>query len=73
MSGVARDCPGPILLINVPGNNWYQDGAPGISGDLAGIARFIEATAQRLGIDRIVTIGSSMGAYAAICVGDLVI
>ena len=57
------------LLVRDPHSRWYNDGLPGVGDSLAEIAVAIEREVERLGATRIVTFGSSMGAYAAILFG----
>jgi len=56
------------LLVKDPGNNWYNAGIDGLGGTVDELAASLRAT---LGNRRIVTFGSSMGAYAAILFGCL--
>lgn len=59
------------LLVRDPNPHWYNDGIPGVGETVEEIAASIRLEAERLGGRRIVTLGPSMGAYAAILFGCL--
>ncbi|QHT48034.1 tetratricopeptide repeat protein [Bacillus sp. SB49] len=52
-------------------NTWYQDGIEGLGVTVEETVQEINELKKRLGADNIITIGSSMGAYAAIMYGAL--
>jgi len=56
------------LLVKDPTNNWYNDGIEGAGEHVEEIARTLRA---KIGSRRVITVGSSMGAYAAILFGCL--
>src|ERR1700741_4509909 len=59
------------LLISDPSHSWYNAGLPGIGGTIEEIAAWIGREVRGLGARRIVTMGYSMGGYAAILFGCL--
>ena len=59
------------LSVNVSANDWYQQGIPGISTSIAETVDFLRRIVDWLGCSYVRTIGSSMGAYAALLFGDL--
>ena len=50
---------------------WYQKGVRGIGEGVEEVADFIRDVADREGVRRIITVGNSMGGYAAILFGVL--
>jgi pimeloyl-ACP methyl ester carboxylesterase len=58
-----------ILLVRDPANHWYNAGLPGAGDTVEEIAERIRAELDALGARRVVTLGSSMGGYAAILFG----
>lgn len=57
------------LLVRDPTPRWYNAGLPGVGDTLEEIAAGVEREVSLLGATRIVTFGSSMGAYASILFG----
>jgi pimeloyl-ACP methyl ester carboxylesterase len=60
------------LLVRDPSDNWYNAGLPGVGQTVEEIAGRIEAELAKMGAKRVVTVGSSMGGYAAILFGCLI-
>jgi tetratricopeptide (TPR) repeat protein len=58
-----------LLLINNGRNEWYQSGVPGLGNSVEETADTIRKWAAALKTPEIYTIGSSMGAHAAILYG----
>jgi pimeloyl-ACP methyl ester carboxylesterase len=56
------------LLVKDPTNNWYNVGIEGVGAHVDEIAQTLRA---KIGSRRVITVGSSMGAYAAILFGCL--
>jgi hypothetical protein len=65
---IAHRLSATALLVKDPTNNWYNTGIEGVGATVDEIAESIRAT---VGNRRIVTVGSSMGGYAAILFGCL--
>ncbi len=59
------------LALRDPGNRWYQHGLPDVPGGVGGLQRLLRAWIAELRPRRVVAIGQSMGAYAAIHYGRL--
>ena len=57
------------LLVRDPSGSWYNAGLPGVGDTLEEIAAAIERELRALSARRVITAGSSMGAYAAILFG----
>ncbi|MGU3662317.1 hypothetical protein [Methylobacterium fujisawaense] len=57
------------ILIRDTSNGWYQFGVPGAEGSIYELTRFLERYVKAY--DRVITIGSSMGGYAALLFGAL--
>lgn len=55
-----------IIFVNCDGNNYYQNGIEGISEDPKIVADQLVSAAREIGNGRVVTFGTSMGAYGAI-------
>lgn len=51
---------------------WYQNGLPGVGGDLYAVRDFIEGKIAELGPEEVFFVGNSMGGYAAILFAALV-
>ena len=60
------------LLLRDPLNLWYQRGVPDVGGGVGGLLQELQAIVARLAPSRIVVIGQSMGAYAALHYGRLI-
>ncbi|HAJ7756721.1 TPA: hypothetical protein HNW24_04760 [Escherichia coli] len=67
----ADELPYNILLINNGKNEWYQDSIPGFSSSISETIEKIKYISEQLGCDEIITIGVSMGGYAASLFGAL--
>jgi hypothetical protein len=48
---------------------WYQQGVRGVSSDLEGTTAALRAMIERMGVQRVVTVGTSAGGFAAIYFG----
>lgn len=57
------------LLVRDPSGSWYNAGLPGVGDRLEDIAAAIECELAQLGAKRVITLGPSMGGYAAILFG----
>jgi pimeloyl-ACP methyl ester carboxylesterase len=70
---LGRVVPEPAkLLVRDPSENWYNTGLPGVGDTVDDIAKRIKKEIAKLGVKRILTIGSSMGGYAAILFGCMI-
>lgn len=63
---IPKDTKLNIIFVNDRLNSWYIDGIEGISNDANESARILIEYARKIGNGRVVTFGTSMGAYAAI-------
>lgn len=54
-----------IIFVNDHLNRWYQDGITGIADDAEAAAKYLTKLARGIGDGRVVTFGTSMGAYGA--------
>lgn len=59
------------LLLSDGRNHWYLDGVASMGDDLAATARHIEALAERLNVNSVFFVGSSMGAYGALRLSEM--
>lgn len=62
-----------IIFVNDKGNRWYQAGIEGISDSSEQAAKQLVHLAREIGNGKVLTFGTSMGAYAALlfaCLGD---
>merc|ERR1712048_1004037 len=59
------------LFLRDPTMSWYLLGIEGMADSPQGVAAFINREQQRLGTPRLLTMGSSMGGYAALLIGSL--
>jgi pimeloyl-ACP methyl ester carboxylesterase len=65
-----KDVPGcSKLFVRDPESSWYNGGLPGVGRTIGEIAKKIELELDKLDVTRVVTIGPSMGGYAAILFG----
>ncbi len=64
------DC-GKIFL-NAPADSWYLDGIPGLGSSLPDAATALRRIVEEFEPSWIVTVGASMGGYAAIAFGALI-
>lgn len=64
------DC-GKIFL-NAPADSWYLDGIPGLGSSLPDAATALVRIIEELEPSWVVTVGASMGGYAAIAFGALI-
>lgn len=62
---------GSVLYLRDDKDSWYNAGIEGVGHDVAQIADHIRRTANDVGATTIVTVGSSMGGYAALLFGAL--
>lgn len=60
-----------VLFVRDRQKCWYLRGVHGESEDVHSTVAFFQREADRIGVDRIITLGSSMGGYAAILYGHL--
>jgi hypothetical protein len=74
LSRVLKSCAYNQIFLNTPTNNWYLDGVPGLGCSIYELAQSIESMVGKLKGDngKVVCVGSSMGAYAAVFVGALI-
>ena len=59
------------LFVRDPARVWYQHGVPGFGASIDEVAAALRAIIDEHGIERLVTIGSSAGGYAALAFGSL--
>lgn len=64
-----HELPLHLLYLNDKSNGWYQSGVPGLGNSIDDTIQAIEGLKSELGAKEIFTVGSSMGAYAAILYG----
>jgi hypothetical protein len=64
--------PASKLLVRDPSDCWYNAGIPGVGDTVDQIAERLREELEAMGAKRVFTVGSSMGAYAAILFGCLV-
>lgn len=57
------------LLVRDPSGSWYNAGLPGEGDTLEEVAAGVERELRRLDAKQVITLGSSMGGYAAILFG----
>lgn len=57
------------LFVRDPNRHWYNSGLPGVGPTIGEVAARIEQEVDRLAATRLITIGPSMGGYAAILFG----
>lgn len=60
-----------VIFVNDIDNRWYQNGVPGISECSRTAAEILVQKGREIGNGRVVTFGSSMGAYGAILFASL--
>lgn len=70
-SSLANSLSSHSLLLSDSRNYWYLDGVSSIGADLAATARYIEVLAVRLRVNSIFFVGSSMGAYGALRLSEM--
>jgi pimeloyl-ACP methyl ester carboxylesterase len=59
------------LFVRDPSLIWYQRGVPGFGDSIDEVAGSLRTIVSEQGVDRLVTIGSSAGGYAALAFGCL--
>jgi len=69
--GAARDLPVKRMFVRDPRQAWYHLGIFRHGRTLVGLAESLDRSVERLGAERIVTVGVSMGGYAALAFGAL--
>lgn len=57
------------LLVRDPSDRWYNAGLPGVGDSVDAVADRVGAELDAVGAKRVITLGSSMGGYAAILFG----
>ncbi|AYN12311.1 tetratricopeptide repeat protein [Pseudomonas putida] len=55
-----------IIFVNDNGNNWYINGISGVSDSYAESARIIIDLGRKIGNGKVITLGTSMGAFGAL-------
>ncbi len=60
-----------IIFVNDAANRWYQHGIPGVADTALEAATQLASEARRIGNGRVITFGTSMGAYGAALFGAL--
>lgn len=60
-----------VIFVNDADNRWYQNGIPGLSGCSRIAADTLVRRGREIGNGRVITFGSSMGAYGAILFASL--
>jgi hypothetical protein len=69
---ITQDIPVRKLFLKDPSALWYCKGIPGVGENFEEIAGYIKGICAAQNVKRIVTIGNSAGAYAAILFGILI-
>jgi pimeloyl-ACP methyl ester carboxylesterase len=69
--GAARDLPVERMFVRDPRQAWYHFGIFRHGRTFVGVAESLDRLVERLGAERIVTVGVSMGGYAALAFGAL--
>ena len=69
-----QDLPVHQIFVNCPNNGWYVDGVPGLGAGLEDVARALDGEVRRLlrPKGKVLCIGSSMGAFAAVAIGAMI-
>lgn len=62
----------PVLFVNAPNNDFYQNGIPAFGAAIEESARRLRAIAKELGATKIRCVGMSMGGSASIIFGALI-
>jgi len=60
------------ILVRDPSNGWYHRGVPGLGAHVDEVAGTLRGLIQSIRPSRVITIGQSMGGYAAILFGTLI-
>lgn len=66
---LGRELPETRIFVNNGTNAWYQYGLPGLGDDFEGSINVLKRWRDAVGAEEICTVGTSMGAYAAIQYG----
>ena len=69
---ITRDIPTKKIFLRDFAVAWYQKGLPGIAPDIDGVAAYLRDIIKKHSIRRVVTVGNSMGGYAALLFGTLI-
>jgi hypothetical protein len=59
------------ILLRDPSNSWYHRGVPGLGEDVDAVVAALQQMIADIAPSQVITIGQSMGAYAAIMFGQL--
>jgi pimeloyl-ACP methyl ester carboxylesterase len=70
-ANLTSDLPAHRVFLRDPGRLYFQRGVPGAGGSALEVADFLRAHRDRLGVRRVVTLGNSVGGYAAVLFGAL--
>lgn len=70
-AGLAAKLNTKAILLRDPKRQVYMCGIPGVGNDIAGIVTKLKALIDQSGATRVVSVGNSMGGYAAILFGIL--
>lgn len=71
LANLAQKSINRILLRDVS-NTWYHRGIPGLGTDINEVAHSLKQLIKKISPSKVITIGQSMGAYAAIMFGQLI-
>lgn len=63
---------GTKIFINEESNDWYVHGIPGMGGNVTSSAEYLQSILTDLNAEEVVSIGPSMGAYAAMLYGTII-
>ena len=59
------------IFVRDLGQAWYHRGVPGIARDVDELAVYLKSAVQQADVQRVVTVGTSAGGYAALLLGSL--
>lgn len=68
---MSRDLEASRVFVRDLTQTWYHSGHAGIATDIDGTAAFLKEKIEEAGADRVVMVGNSAGAYAAILLGAM--
>ncbi|HBB33701.1 MAG TPA: hypothetical protein DDZ80_27120 [Cyanobacteria bacterium UBA8803] len=60
------------ILVRDVSNSWYHNGIPGLGSNVDEVAESLKQLIKQISPSKVITIGQSMGAYAAIMFGQLI-
>lgn len=69
MTNALKSLPATKIYINCHQNSWYQKGIEGVTKDIAETIQLLREILEKLQPNRLICVGMSMGAYAALLFG----